>query len=119
MKRVSVYWAVLYLVTNTTPTPITTKYQLRIPVALKLAVEQAAQTQRITPSQLVRNALVAHLDLTPQESLVTPPPITNREKTKRANDKRKIALKALKHLQRTNPALLQELAAKMQKEGAA
>lgn len=92
-----------------------TKYQLRIPIALKAAIEQAAATTRITPSQLVRDALVAYLDLSPTQARMQPPPIPTKEKAKRANDKRRIALKALKHLQRTNPSLLAELAQKMER----
>lgn len=92
-----------------------TKYQLRIPITLKAAIEQAAATTSKTPSQLVRDAIVAYLDLEPSRARMQPPPIPTKEKAKRANDKRKIALKALKHLQRTNPKLLEELANKMER----
>lgn len=97
-----------------------TKYQLRIPVALKTTLDEAATERRITPSQLVRLAIVAYLELPTTHAQMQPPPLKPKEKARRANDRRKIALKALRHLQRTNPALLEELAKKMQNnEGAA
>lgn len=96
--------------TQTMTTDPATKMQLRLPLSLKTHLDKTATQRGIASSLLIRQAIVAYLELPPKNAVMKPPG-DPRAKQQRANDKRKQAMRALKILQKTNPELLAKIAA--------
>lgn len=96
------------------PDPVT-KLQLRLPASLKSTLDVAASQRRISSSLLIRLAITSYLGLSANQAQFKTP-ITRQEKESRANNKRKLANKALRYLAKHEPlkfaAIVQEVTTK-------